>query len=137
MATSEASRRYQAAVRRAREYDATRARAVDARYEPDERRVHVELTTGALFAFPVDFLEGLTNASHDALADVRITPSGHGLRWPQLDADFLLEPLLNGVTGTSAWMQEIGRRGGGARSRRKATAARANGKKGGRPPTRR
>jgi Protein of unknown function (DUF2442) len=121
------------AARRTLEYDATHPRAVVAEYRPQERRVHVELSNGALFAFPVDDLQGLGGAPDDALADVLITPSGHGLRWQRLDADFLLEPLLAGIVGTRRWMQEVGRKGGSATSKRKAAAARRNGKKGGRP----
>lgn len=40
---------------------------------------------------------------------------------------------MAGIFGTQAWMQELGRRGGHATSTAKATAARLNGKKGGRP----
>ncbi len=87
-----------------------------------------------LFAFPIDDLEGVAGARDAAIARVAITPSGHGLRWPEQDADFLLDELIRGVTGTRDWMRKIGRKGGRARSRRKAAAARTNGSKGGRPP---
>jgi hypothetical protein len=96
--------------------------------------VYVELSTGALFAFPVDNLQGVAGAPDHAIRQVAITPSGHGLRWLALDADYLLDELMQGVVGTRAWMREIGRKGGRARARRKAAAARINGSKGGRPP---
>jgi hypothetical protein len=41
--------------------------------------------------------------------------------------------LIDGVFGSKAWMRDIGRVGGSAKSEAKATAARENGKKGGRP----
>ena len=121
------------AVGRARDYDATRPRAVAVEYRRRDKRVYVELSTGGLFAFPVDDLERVSGAPEEAIAMVTITPSGHGLRWRALDADFLLDELIQGVTGTRAWMREIGRRGGRARTERKAAAARMNGTKGGRP----
>jgi hypothetical protein len=95
--------------------------------------VHVELSTGALFAFPVDIVQGLAGAPDRAIANVEITPSGHGLHWPALDTDLLLEGPLSGVLGTRSWMQAIGRQGGRATSERKAAAARINGARGGRP----
>jgi hypothetical protein len=69
-----------------------------------------------------------------ALADVEIAGAGHALHWPQLDADFTVPGLLMGVFGTRAWMaSEFARRAGQAKSPAKAAAARANGRKGGRP----
>lgn len=126
-------RSYQEAARRTRAYDAMRPAATRVEYRSAERRVYVELSNGALFAFPVDAVQGLTGASDAALAEVRITPSGHGLRWSSLDADHLLEGLMQGMFGTREWMRELGRRGGRARTERKAVAARINGLKGGRP----
>mgnify|MGYP002146897045 CR=1 FL=1 len=71
----------------------------------------------------------------DALADIEISPAGLGLHWPQLDADVYLPALLQGVFGSRTWMAaQLGSAGGQARSPAKAAAARANGRKGGRPP---
>jgi hypothetical protein len=124
---------YREAVVRARELDVARPSAVAVDYRANERRVYVELSSGAVFGFPVDDLEGLAGASDEALARVEMTPSRQGLHWPELDADFLLSGLLDGITGTRSWMRRIGRKGGRATSDRKAAAARANGRKGGRP----
>jgi hypothetical protein len=50
--------------------------------------------------------------------------------------DHFVPGLLNHIFGTSRWMAELGRRGGSSTSATKAAAARANGKKGGRPKER-
>jgi len=60
-------------------------------------------------------------------------PTGYALRWERLDADFTVIGLLAGIFGTKAWMSELGRKGGNARSEAKASAVRENGKRGGRP----
>ncbi len=131
--TSEFMPSYRAAGARAAAWDAAHARAVLAEYHPAERRVHVELSNGALFAFPVDDAQGLADASDEDIAAVDISPSGYALEWRSIDVDLLLEPLMRGVLGTREWMREIGRRGGRRTSKRKASAARRNGAKGGRP----
>jgi succinylarginine dihydrolase len=76
----------------------------------------------------------MARANDAALADVEILGQGHALRWPRLDADFTVPGLLMGVFGTRAWMaSELARHAGRAKSSAKAAAARANGRKGGRP----
>jgi hypothetical protein len=127
------TRTYRAARRRAAAWDAFHPHAISADYRAKERRIHIELSNGVLFGFPVDQVQGLAGASDAQLTRVRVSASGHGLNWPALDADILLEPLMRGVLGTSEWMRELGRKGGSVRSKPKAAAARINGAKGGRP----
>jgi len=59
--------------------------------------------------------------SHDFMAR---DPEGH------------IWSFVDGVFGTRRWMQRIGQRGGATITAAKSAAARANGKKGGRPRTR-
>lgn len=118
---------------RARAAGTAEPRAMSARYDRRRRLVVVELTNGALFAFPPELGQGLRGASPDDLAAVEVSPSGLGLHWENLDADLLVPALLQGMFGTKAWMRELGRAGGAARSDAKARAARANGLRGGRP----
>jgi hypothetical protein len=113
--------------------EAAEPRARTARYDRRRRMVEVELTNGAVFAFPPDMGQELRGASADDLSAVEVSPSGLGLHWEKLDADLHVPSLLQGMFGTRAWMQELGRVGGSARTEAKARAARANGKKGGRP----
>jgi hypothetical protein len=112
---------------------ASEFRARAARYNPDTGRIDVELTNGCLFAFPAEHGEGLRGATPQQLANVEVYPGGVGLHWDDLDADLSVAGLMSGVFGTQAWMRELGRAGGRARSDAKARAARENGRKGGRP----
>jgi hypothetical protein len=106
--------------------------ATAARY--DRGRIVVKLNTGLEMAFPPELAEGLQGAGEDALAEIEIAPSGLGLHWPKLDADLYVPGLMQGVFGSRRWMaRELGARGGRARSSAKIDAARANGRKGGRP----
>ena len=120
----------EAAIARGQERLRTEPRAASARYDAKAGRIVVELTSGATFAFPPALVQGLSEATPRQLADIEVSPVGFGLHWPQLDEDYSVQGLMNGVFGTAKWMAA---RGGRATSPAKAAAARANGKKGGRP----
>jgi hypothetical protein len=126
-----------AEIQRAREVgdalEATEPRAVGAWYVQESKRVFIELSSGIVIGFPYALLQGLENATPDQLAAVETTPSGYGLHWEDLDVDLGVPELVTGLFGTKTWMAELGRRGGQTRSVAKAQAARANGKRGGRP----
>ena len=108
--------------------------AAKARYDRRSKRIVVELTNGALFAFPPQLAQGLVDASPDDLAIIELAGGGYGLHWPKLDADFTVPGLLMGLFGTQTWMaREQARRAGSTPSPAKARAARENGRKGGRP----
>ncbi|AHJ66353.1 DUF2442 domain-containing protein [Granulibacter bethesdensis] len=94
----------------------------------------VTLSNGVEMAIPVDLIEGIADASDHDLAEIELTPAGQGLHWERLDADVLVEGLARGIFGSPTWMAAaLGRSGGSSRSAAKVTAARENGKKGGRP----
>lgn len=122
------------ALAKGRRRAATEPQAARARYDRRTGRVLVELTNGCSFMFPARSLQGMARASDAELADIEIMGIGYGLHWPALDADFTVPGLLMGVFGTRAWMaSELARRAGQTKSTAKAAAARANGRKGGRP----
>lgn len=109
--------------------------AVTVRYDRDQERIVVGLHNGVEIAVPVHLVENLAGAAPDDLAEIEITPAGLGLHWPKLDADVYVPSLMQGVFGTRRWMAaQLGATGGKATSKAKADAARANGRKGGRPP---
>jgi hypothetical protein len=108
--------------------------ATAARYDRHGARVIVSLSNGLELGVPVHLAQGLAGASASELADIEISPTGLGLHWPRLDADLYLPALLEGMFGTRRWMARLlGKRGGEVTSAAKKAAARANGRRGGRP----
>ena len=109
--------------------------AVSAEYDAHQNRLVVGLSNGVVIMVPVHLLEELAEAGADDLVEIEISPAGLGLHWPRLDADVYVPALMQGVFGTRRWMAaQLGATGGRATSKAKADAARANGRKGGRPP---
>ena len=103
-------------------------------FDPQQARVVVELNTGMVLTFPVQDIEGLSQATPQQLQQIEISPSGLGIHVPALDVDLYIPSLLQGFMGTKQWMAaQMGQTGGKATSAAKAAAARANGKLGGRP----
>jgi hypothetical protein len=122
-----------AAIARANAVEGERPRAIAAGYRLADDMVVITLATGVQVAIPRKLLQGLQDAAPGQLAKIEIEGPGTGLHWPLLDVDHYIPAVLAGVFGTRRWMSEIGRRGGMVRSAAKATAARVNGRKGGRP----
>jgi len=105
-----------------------------AHYDPVLGRVIVSLSNHAWFAFRPEDAQGLQDASDAELHEIEITPSTFGLHFPRLDAYFDITALMQGSFGTRQWMAaRMGAAGGSATSEAKTSAARANGKLGGRP----
>ena len=109
-------------------------RAIAARYDRGRSRVVVTLQNALEIAFPPRWAEGLASARPEDLSEIEISPTGLGLHWPKLDADLYLPALMMGIFGSPRWMAGLmGRKGGSARTDAKTAAARANGRRGGRP----
>jgi Protein of unknown function (DUF2442) len=122
------------ATKRASDRLARDPRAVAAHYDANRDALVIGLSTGADVAFPRGRIQGLTRAASDDLAEIEISPSGYGLHFPKVDADLWVPALLEGVFGSRTWMAaQLGAQGGKSTSEAKAQAARANGKRGGRP----
>lgn len=121
-----------AARARARAARSAGLRARAAHYDAATERVVLELTNGAAFAFPATLVRGLERASHAARARVELAPTGDGIWWDALGADVSVPGILAATFGAAA-ASMLGAKGGSATSRAKRMAARANGKRGGRP----
>lgn len=111
-----------------------RPRATSAHYDRRGERIVVSLSNGLELGFPVDLAQGLAGASASDLSKIEITPTGMGLHWPRLNADLSLPALMEGLFGSRRWMARVmGKAGGRSTSAAKQSAARANGRLGGRP----
>jgi hypothetical protein len=126
-----------AAIARAGALQSTEQRATRATYDPKHDRITIELSNRVVVSIPRQQLQGLTGVGANDIAQIELVGNGTGLHWPTLDVDHYIPGLLNQVFGTRAWMAHLGRRGGASTSTAKKRAARANGRKGGRPSKRR
>jgi hypothetical protein len=120
----------EAAVREAREADRIEPRASAVRYDADRGLILVELRSGFAFAFQPERVRGLEAGTANALRKARISPSGDGLHWDDLDVDVSLTGLMADALNLREWAPRFM---GQQRSEAKARAARLNGLKGGRP----
>lgn len=108
--------------------------AVAVHYDQRIARVVITLASKLEIAFAPGDVPALAHATPASLADAQISPSGLGIHFPLLDADLYLPALLEGFLGSQRWVaSNNGKKGGQARSSAKSTAARENGKLGGRP----
>ncbi len=125
---------FEAAKERARKLQGTFPRAVSAYYDRASGRVVVELSSKIAVSFRPGDAQGLEHAKAADLAEIELSPSGFGIHFPRIDADFYVPALLEGFLGSRKWMAaRMGEAGGRSRSKAKKAAARANGLKGGRP----
>jgi Protein of unknown function (DUF2442) len=135
-AAKQVAERFQAANERGRRAAASEPRAKRVRYDVTSSALHLDLTNGAAISIPVRLIPGLRAATTRQLHKVEILPGGDGLHWEALDFTISVPALVAGLFGPGTWMAELGRRGGARSSAAKAAAARRNGLRGGRPPSR-
>ncbi len=125
---------FELANARARARSGKSPMAVAARFDAPRGRVVVEFHSGLELTFDPATTQGLARARPAELKRIKISPSGFGLHFPDLDADIYLPALLEGIVDSRSWMaSRFGKIGGAMRSTAKAAAARRNGKFGGRP----
>ena len=123
-----------AATRRAKMMQANNPRAIAAHYNKKMNRIIISLSTKVEVMFNPSDVQGLENAKPSQLEEIEITPSGFGLYFPELDEGINVLNLIEGTMGSRKWMAaRLGAEGGKARTKAKASAARANGALGGRP----
>jgi len=102
-----------------------------ARYHAPSRRVFLDLSNGAIVAFPVTLVDGLEEAADDDLDVVEVVDEGHVLFWPRLG--FYLS-FLNILTDVLGARTHISRLAGSALTRARDRAERGEA---GPPPRRR
>lgn len=111
----------------------TKPHAEHARYDKRAKMVRIGLRNGVEVAIPADALPGLVGATDAERADIEVLPFGIGLNWERLDVQYSVPAIIREALGPWVLMQAAGSAGGSVRSKKKAAAARENGKKGGRP----
>lgn len=122
------------ANQRARKLQESLPKATGAYYDRRAGRIVIHLSSRLDITFSPRDAEGLENASSSQLDTIEISPSGFGIYFPKLDVDLYLPALLEGFFGSKKWMAtRLGSAGGRSRSAAKTTAAKENGRLGGRP----
>jgi hypothetical protein len=111
----------------------TEPRAARASYDARNDALRIALTNGAVITIPVKLIPDLKGAAPSEVRAVEVLGRGGGLHWERLDLDLSVPALVSSVFAGPEWMAELGRLGGRRSSAAKATAARRNGRKGGRP----
>lgn len=131
---------FKAATERGEAHLAALPKADSAKYDKKSRRLILEMENGTTLLIPVNLIQGLQTVDDTALNDFDLMLEGSQIHCHVLDVQFYVKSLLEGVFGTSKWMNnlkehlsEAGRKGGASRSQAKRTASAENGKKGGRP----
>ena len=81
--------------------------ATAARYHAASGRVIVELSNGAMIAFPAGLVPGLEGAGADALGAVEVVDGGHVLRWVGLDVYLSLLAVLTDILGARALIKRL------------------------------
>lgn len=124
----------EAANRRAAARKAQYPAVVAARYDRRIGRIVLSLDSGLEISFSPRQAEGFEHARPADLDVAVISPSGFGVHFPKIDADIYVPALIDGFLGSQRWLAaQNGRVGGKASTPAKQSAARANGKPGGRP----
>jgi Protein of unknown function (DUF2442) len=106
---------------------------VNAHYDSNADAIELAFKRGGSLSIPRALVPGLERASASKLEAVRVSPAGDVLSWPSLDVDVYIPGLVERAFGNRLFAASTGRRGGRRRSKAKAAAAKANGRKGGRP----
>jgi len=128
--TTEFDQQNEQAIRAAREADLIEPRAAAVRYDSGQALALVQLRSGFAFGFPPERIPGLEGATKKRLSSCRISPSGDGLHWDNVDVHASLTGLISDAVHLREWAPRIM---GQIRSEAKAKAARKNGLKRGHP----
>jgi Protein of unknown function (DUF2442) len=124
---------FEAARRRSEEAGRVEPRADRVEYDRRKKHLVIHLRRGAIVAIPIQLLDEFRGATVRQLAEIQATRSGDGVESEELDMHVSLKGLLRDLVGLTGAAAMMGSQGGKSKSPAKASAARANGKRGGRP----
>ena len=88
-------------------HTASQRLAIAGYFDAVSNKVVIEFESGAEYQFPTQLVQGLENASKAELTNIEISPSGLGIHWPDIDVDFSIPHLLEGIYGTQQWMTSL------------------------------
>ncbi len=91
--------------------------AVSAEYDRSRELLLVKLKSGQWLAIPREDLQDLADADPDKVGKVELEMLGMALHWEELDVDFRVDGLRQGLYGSERWMKQLEQR------RRKNAAA--------------
>jgi hypothetical protein len=96
----------------------------------------IQLVGGGSVAFPLSrigsFSTSRVRSAGSSVYDVRVEDRGASIAWPDVEIDFSVAEMVPEYLGIRTAVAAA-RRAGSVASKAKATAARANGSRGGRP----
>jgi hypothetical protein len=119
--------------RRTKEEDAIEPRAERITYDPRKKHVVLHLHRGAVVALPVGRIRWLRDATPAQLRRLYADRFGDAIICDDLDMHISIKGLLRDLVGVTGAAAILGAQGGSAKSAAKASAARTNGTRGGRP----
>jgi hypothetical protein len=108
-------------------------RPISASFLAESDELEILLAPGVRLCISLQLLPELSGASPAELGDVRLSPAGGAIDFPKLDQHISVDGMLGDVLPGPLLSAAFASCGGRARSEAKASAARQNGKKGGRP----
>ena len=107
--SAEEEARIDEAIRNARDpYDYEVA--VSAEYDRSRELLLVKLKSGQWLAIPREDLQDLADADPDKVSKVELEMLGMALHWEELDVDFRVDGLRQGLYGNERWMKHLEQR---------------------------
>lgn len=103
----EFERQYKEAAKRGEKALREEPRAVSARYDKKQDRIVINLNNGSTYIFPLRLAQGLSEATDEELADIKVLGQGFVIEWTSLDAHFSVKGLLSGTFGNKNWMKNL------------------------------
>lgn len=124
-----------------KEIEAARARGREIAHAPSaieevrvtpDRTLFFRFRNGARLDIPLREIEELSNATNQQLREIVVSPLRDSISIRALDVDIYVPGLVSDVLNSNA-ARNFARLGGSQKTPKKRAAARANGRKGGRP----
>ncbi len=125
-------REWEEATRRGEEQAKKPTALIAAELNEETKSIRLRFRAGIELAIPIKAIDEIAKAPMTALRDVKASPMGDGLVFSTFGEAIYVPGLLRDLFG-DAFAGALGKIGGRARSAAKTTAARQNGRKGGRP----